>query len=356
MKDEMIICIISMLNEYVDNREMPDIRWKLELIVSDYEIEKRHTELSTITEGKSETMLMKFIASKLASGRTQRTLKYYKNTLVAFFNKVNKDYDTITTDDIRMYLAFRVNRDKISKVTANNERRCISSFYKWLQTEEILFRNPMSKVEQMKVNKQKKKAFTDMEIEQIRSACSTKKETAMIELLLSTWCRVSEITQILITDIDDDEILVHGKGEKDRTVYLNAKAQISVKQYLDERSDNNPYLFAKAKYAGNVKEMSSRTKGTSPCNWYKKPSLVDDLGSIDKGTIESIVRKIGKKAGVSNVHPHRFRRTGATMALKAGMPLLTVSKLLGHASISVTQLYLDISDDELEEAHRKYVK
>lgn len=356
MREEMMIEIINMLIPYIQKDDMSDIRWKLELIISEYEIEKRHTEIAVVTENKNETMVKKFLASKLASGRTKNTLKYYKNSLLIFFAKVGKDYDEITADDIRRYLAIRVNRDNVSKVTANNERRSVSSFYNWLQTEEILLKNPVSKVEQMKVNKQKKKAFSDMEIEKIRNACRTSKETALVELLLSSWCRVSEVAQIQLSDISDDEVLVHGKGEKDRTVYLNAKAHLSISLYLNERKDINPFLFARAKYAGNVKMMSKSTKNSSPCEWYKNPKLVSEDEGIEKSTIESIIRNIGKRAGVANTHPHRFRRTGATMALKAGMPLITVSKLLGHASIGVTQVYLDISDDELEEAHRKYVR
>lgn len=359
MRDELLINIINMLNEYVDQSNISDLRWKLELMLSDYDIEKRQTELAILTEDKNEAILRKYIASKLASGRTERTLRYYKNSLTFFFDRVGKDFDTITADDIRKYLAIRVNIDKISKVSANNERRNLSAFYKWLQTEEIILKNPMGKVDQMKVNKQKKKAFSEMEVEQIRSACRTNKEIALIELLLSTWCRVSEVAQIKLTDIDEDEILVHGKGEKDRTVYLNAKAQLSIQKYLNERSDVNPYLFARAKYAGDIAMMAKSSKGKKRSRlfeWYKDDALVAEDDYIEKSTIESIVRSIGKRAGVNNVHPHRFRRTGATMALKAGMPLITVSKLLGHASIGVTQLYLDISDDELEEAHRKYVR
>lgn len=356
MRDEMMIEIVNMLIPYIQKDDMSDIRWKLELILSDYEIEKRHTEVAILTENKNEIMLKKFMASKLASGRTKNTLRYYKNSLVVFFDKVGKDYDEVTSDDIRRYLAIRVNRDNVSKTTANNERRNISAFYNWLQTEEILLKNPIAKVEQMKVNKLKKKAFSDMDIEKIRNACRTNRETALVELLLSSWCRVSEVAQIQLSDMAEDEILVHGKGEKDRTVYLNAKAQLSLSTYLNERKDSNPYLFARAKYAGNVRMMSTGIKNGTACEWYKNPKLVSEEDGIDRGTIESIIRNIGKRAGVSNTHPHRFRRTGATLALKAGMPLITVSKLLGHASIGVTQVYLDISDDELEEAHRKYVR
>ncbi len=177
----------------------------------------------------------------------------------------------------------------------------------------------------------------------------------MIEVLCSTWCRVTELSLMQIAEMDGNEILVHGKGEKDRIVYLNAKAQMAVQNYLAERKDTNPYLFPRAKYAGHALMQKGSAKSNAK-SWYKNPALVDETRPMDKGTAEVIVRTLGKKAGVENAHPHRFRRTGATNALKSGMPLITVSKLLGHANINTTQIYLDISDDELEQAHIKYVR
>lgn len=356
MREELKVNLLNMLIPYIGKDNLSDVKWKLEIELSKYEISERCTELAVVTEGKNEAILKKFIASKLAAGRTKRTLEYYRNTLLMFFEKMGKDFDEITADDIRWYLAVRVNKDKVSKTTANNERRNISAFYKWLQVEEIVLKNPMLKVDQMKVNKVQKKAFSDMDIELIRNACRTNKERALIELLISTWCRVSEAAQIQLTDMEGDEILVHGKGEKDRTVYLNAKAKVALQRYLAERKDTNPYLFARAKYAGNVMKMAKGKKRTKEAEWYMHEELVDATGHIEASTIEQIVRKIGKRANVENTHPHRFRRTGATFALRNGMELVTVSKLLGHANIGVTQIYLDISDNELEEAHKKYVR
>lgn len=359
MREELKIRIINAVLPYINEANLSDLRFKLDIELANYEVTKRCTELAILTEGKNEAILKKFIAAKLAEGRTARTLKFYKNSLIFFFGRVDKDFDQITADDIRLFLAIRVNQDNVSKVTANNERRAISAFYSWLQIEEIVFKNPMRKIGPMKVNKKPKKAFSELEVELIRNACCNARETALVELLLSTWCRVSEVSQIKLTDMEEDKILVHGKGEKDRTVYLNAKTRVALNNYLRERTDTNPYLFAKAKYAGNVKMMSVANKGRKfkdAADWYKKKDLVDDIEHIGYGTIEGIIRKIGKSAGVENTHPHRFRRTGATMALRAGMPLTTVSKILGHAGIGVTQIYLDVSDAELEEAHRKFVK
>jgi site-specific recombinase XerD len=195
-----------------------------------------------------------------------------------------------------------------------------------------------------------------MDVEKIRLACRTERETMIVEVMLSTWCRISELCNIELDEIENDRILVHGKGDKDRIVYLNAKAQMAVQKYLEKRSDKNPYLLPRSAAAGNVTSFQVDGRRATMANWYEYPELVDASRPTDKGTIESIVRNIGKRAGVRNTHPHRFRRTGATMAMRTGMPIMTVSKLLGHANIAVTQVYLDISDETLENEHGKYVR
>ena len=352
MREELEIKLTNALVGYVSQEQLSEIRFKFAVLLSDYEIGMRETELAVMDESRNEMAIKRFVATKLAAGRSRKTLLYYKQSLDAFFFRVQKDFDRVTADDIRVYLATRVNVDKVTKVTANNERRCVSSFYTWAQNEELIVKNPMAKVEPMKITKEKKKAFTDMDIEKLRSGCKTNRERAMFELLLSTWCRVSELAQIKVSEVDGNEILVHGKGDKDRIVYLNARAQLVLEDYLKERKDTNPYLFPKS-----VASFASDQGGTMRTNkWYLDRRNVDPNLHADASTIEHIMRKLGEHSGVENTHPHRFRRTGATMALRAGMPLMTVSKLLGHSNIGVTQIYLDISDDELEEAHRKFVR
>ena len=359
MREELSIEILNMIMPYVSQEDIQDIKLKLTMVLANYEVQQRCTELTVADEDKNTAILKKFIAAKIASGRTRKTLNYYKTSLEMFFNKIRKDYDEITADDVRLYLAVRVNQDKVSKTTANNERRNLSAFYNWLYVEELIRHNPMAKVEIIKEVKKKKKAFTDLELEKIRHACRTTRETAIIEILCSTWCRVTELSLMRIDEMDDNEILVHGKGEKDRITYLNAKAQMALARYMEDRKDTNPFIFPRARHAGSAVCFVSDRRGrkiAEMANWYTDPGEVDPEKHTDSGTIESIVRNIGKRAGVENVHPHRFRRTGATNALKSGMPLTTVSKLLGHANIGTTQIYLDISDDELEQAHIKYVR
>lgn len=345
MRQEVIRKIMMILKKYdIDEREVSN---KLHVILNEYEITERETQISVRHEDKNQMFMQKFLIAKSVSGRTERTIEFYKKTLVFIFNRICKPADEITTDDIRYYLAVRQTRDGISTVSANNELRVLRTFYAFLLGEELVTKNPCLKIEKIKEEKLKKEAFSEIDIEKIRNSCRTNREKAMVEILLSTGCRVTELVNIKIDDIKSDKLIVHGKGKKDRTVYLNAKSILALQLYLKEREDNNPYLFASgyfdcSKYCG------------IGANWYKDPELVSDTHA-DKGTIEQTLRKIGKRAGVDKVHPHRFRRTCATFALRRGMPIEQVSKMLGHNSVDTTMIYLDLSEDELQQAHKKYV-
>ena len=351
LTDELIIALMP----YVQPAEADDAAMAITMVLNNYNISQEERSLALYQSDETEIVFRRFLAAKIAKGCSSRTVGYYKDTVSKALRIIGKPYDQITADDIRYYLAMRVQKDGITKTTANNERRNLSAFYQWLQKEEILLKNPMNKVEVMKETKKKKKAFTQMEVERIRDSCKSTKEAAIIEVLLSTWARVTEVAQIRIDEINGETITVHGKGDKDRDVYLTPKAQLLVEKYLSERSDSNPYLFPRAKYAGDVTKMCKGRMRNLQREWHKDPELVDENRHTDQCTVESIVRTIGKRAGVDNTHPHRFRRTGATMALRAGMPLLQVSRLLGHEQIDTTQIYLDISDQELMQAHEKFV-
>lgn len=338
-----------------DDQELQQVKMQFEIILHDYTVARAETAIEPYKGDINEGILLRFLEAKLAKGCSQKTIRYYKQTVAGFLQFVGKLYNQVSADDIRFYLAKRVVRDKVAKTTANNERRNLSAFYTWLQKEEILLKNPMSKIDPIKATKIKKKAFSLMDLEQIRRACSTNRERAIVETLASTWCRVSELVEIRIQDIHDGKCTVHGKGDKYRDVYLNARAQLAIQSYLTERKDSNPYLFPSSKSLfGDKSKYGSKCKSPKG-DWYMYPELVSESGYMDKGAVESLCRKLGRHAGVDNVHPHRFRRTGATLALRSGMPIMLVSKLLGHESIETTQIYLDISDSELEAAHRKYV-
>lgn len=351
-EDELIIALMP----YIKSESLQAAKMQIQMVTHNYDIRKAEMELAVYEGDINEAMIKRFTMAKIAAGLSQRTIKYYVLTTKKFFEEMKKPYSQITPDDIRYYLAIKVQRDGCTNVTANNERRCISAFYGWLQKEEILLKNPMNKVDPIKTEKVKKKAYDLMDLEKIRLGCRGNREKAIVETLASTWCRVSELVGIRIDAIEGNKILVKGKGAKERYCFLNARAKLAIQVYLAERKDTNPYLFPKARYTVNAAEKYTKGKHRGEAwNWYMDPEMVDEKDPSDKGTVESIIRKIGKRAGVTNCHPHRFRRTGATLALRSGMPIQTVSKLLGHNSIETTQIYLDVSDDELGAAHAKYV-
>lgn len=351
MKDSLINSIVCMLDSMdVDTEGIAD---KLYILMKDIEIKPMETALALRDDAMNEQLLKRFLAAKMVKGCTKRTIGMYATELKKILAKLGKPCTQVTADDVRVYIAVRLTQDGVSKTTANNEVRYLRTFYAWMNAEEIIPKNPMNKVERIKQDRVKKKAFSDMECERIRAACQTAQELAVIETLLSTGCRVSELVQIRIDDIMDGKVVVHGKGNKDRTVYFNAKAELAIQKFLAERRDCNPYVFPAGLNIGE-KPSSKERGGCAARYWYRDPDLIGD-GMRYTSSIEQMVRKIGKRAGVDNVHPHRFRRTSATIALRRGMPIEMVSKMLGHEQISTTQIYLDLTDDDLEAAHKKYV-
>ena len=344
---DMVFRMTCALTQTYPNIDLDGIRSVLLIVAGDYDITPKEKGLAVFTEGKNEMFTRQFALAKIASGRTKRTIEAYTNTLRMFSREIDKDFDTITHTDIQIWLARIMQRS--SKVNANNCWRVLSTFYNWLYRERYVRDNPMFRVDSVKTPKKNKEAFSDMDIEKIRLSCRTWREKALVEVLLSTGCRNTELCQMRIEDINGNEILVLGKGEKYRTVYLNAKAQVAVEQYLGERTDDSPYLFPKG-----VNMTHHRLGGQKAREWYKNPEYVS-LDPPNTSQLENVVRKIGKRAGVANCHPHRFRRTCATNALKHGMPIATVSLMLGHASIATTQIYLDLSGEDLAQSHKKYV-
>lgn len=306
-----------------------EIMDQIYIILHGYQVQNRCTEVAICDEDFNAQCITKFLLSKTVAGCTQRTLECYKKEIIKILEKIGKSVMEITPDDIRYYMAIRQARDKVSRTTVGNEWRIMSSFFSWLQKEEIVLKNPMNKVEKVKPEKKKKKAFSDIEIEMLRENARNPREKAMIEVLLSTWCRVTEISNMKISDIEKDRMLVLGKGMKERIVYLTPKAQLAIEAYLKTRTDNNESLFVS----------------------FDKP-----YNPLKQSAIEIAVRELGKSLGIEKCHPHRFRRTGATMALRNGMPIEKVSQILGHNSVDTTLIYLDISEEELEQAHKKYVR
>lgn len=305
---------------------------------------KEETALSTEVKAPNEEYLKQFLAIKMVKGLSERTLHLYNETVHRFMKYVDVPIPDVTASNIRYYLAIRGQRDGVSKVTQNNELLHLRSFFSTLQAEEIISRNPTAKIDRIKYEKVLKQPFSELEVEKLRNAAinprkgrnapDPKRLLAMIDFLYSTGCRVSEMVNVKKSDIDGNRIKVIGKGSKERFVYLSARAQMSIMDYLQSRTDDFDWLFP----GGEMKH---------PHKTVDKP--------VDKGTVESTLRALGKRAGVPNTHPHRFRRTSATHALRRGMPIEQVSKMLGHENISTTQIYAITDDASVAASHAKYV-
>lgn len=322
-----------------------DISTRLTLILSNYKIEPKETALAICHEGKNERLVKRFLLAKAVAGRGQKTIRQYQSEILRALEKMGKDADQVTAEDVQIYIARLLTKGN-TKSYCDTVRRYLSSFFGYLYREELIVRNPMDKVDAIKYKREKEAAFSDMEVEQIRAACRTSFEKALVEMLLSTGCRASELCSIKIEDIDDGKVQIIGKGEKVRTVYMNAKAIVSVNTYLAERSDSNPYLFPGGIFGGKKNHRET---------WYRHPETVSQDQSYGHESINGRVRVIGERAGIENVHTHRFRRTCATHALRHGMPIEMVSMMLGHEQISTTQIYLDLREEDLAMAHGKYV-
>lgn len=331
--------------------DVSDAKAALYIIANKYEILSRSTELAEVHEDRNDELVKRFLVAKAVKGCTPRTLDYYRYCVRKIIQTIGKTVDDITADDIRYYMAIRQRRDGASQITIGNEIRCLRSFFQWVTAEEIIVKNPMAKIDSIKIKKKQKEALTEFEIEKLRAAASDEREKAIIEMLLSTGCRVSELVQIRLEEIRGERVLIHGKGQKDRYVYINAKAMFAIAAYQAKRTDDNPYLFPGCQSVSEILEKEGREK--LKCWWADAENLTG--GHISAGTIESMMRKIAKRAGVQKANPHKFRRTCATLALRRGMPIEQVSKMLGHEELGTTQIYLDLAEDELALAHRKYV-
>ena len=323
MNEQWINDTCMMFQNTFKDINMTTVRNILTLALMDCEITK-YTKAVTVYAGEPNEQIIKaFVVAKKVAGASDKTCKYYQFILGQFLNKIGMYFDKVTANDIRIYFAKRELEDGVSDVTRNNEYRVLCSFYGWLVDEELMQKNPMRKVSSIKTKKEKKHAFSQMELELLRANCKSEKDTAIIETLISTGCRVSELCGIKPEDIDGDQVIVHGKGNKDRTCYLTARAQLCISEYMQSDS-------------------------------YRRRRRKDVLfGSVHY--VQDTIQRIGEDAGVKNCHPHRFRRTCATTALNHGMSIELVSKMLGHESLDTTMIYLDLTDEDLKNAHRKYV-
>ncbi len=281
-------------------------------------------------KGKSE-MLELFLTAKKVEGCSLRTTRYYKYVIASFLKYVSGNLLDVTTDDVRSYLNAMFDEGRISNVSADNTRRILSSFFAWLSEEDYIIRNPMKRIHKIRSMKPVREAYTDEMVETIKAACASMRDLAIIELLSSTGMRVGELVRINKNDVDFEkrEIIVLGKGNKQRKVYFDAKTKLHLKSYLESRLDNNEALFV---------------------------SLFSPFARLEISGVEIVLRKIGKKTNLSKVHPHRFRRTLATKAIDKGMPVEQVQILLGHAKIDTTLHYAIVDQNNVRNSYHRYLE
>lgn len=326
MKNELITDIVQQMLPYLDNSQTKKLQQVLEHALFQYEI----IEAVAPSNDDSENLVNIFIAAKRIEGCSEKTLKYYQTTIDAMINAINKSVRHIQTEDLRFYLTQYQKKNQSSRVTIDNIRRILSSFFAWLEDEDHILKSPVRRIHKVKTGTNIKETYNDEELEKMRDNCTELRDLAIIDMLASTGMRIGEMVLLNRIDINfaERECVVFGKGDKERLVYFDARTKLHLQNYLDSRIDNNPALFVTIR---------------AP---YKR---------IQIGGIEVRLRKIGKMLGITKIHPHKFRRTLATMAIDKGMPIEQLQQLLGHKRIDTTLQYAMVKQSNVKIAHKKYI-
>ena len=322
LRKELIMAVANVLGEKAASK----LEMAFTIVLHKYNVETKNTDI--ITYDNSNTRILKnYIASLRLEGKSELTIDQYYRIINMFLRTIGKPVKQILTGDIRYYLARYMADRKVEKTTLDNQRRAISAFFSYLAAEEYIDRNPMLRIKKIKTDKRVKKPFTDIELEQLRNNTYNIKEKVLMEFLLSTGCRVTEVVRLNIQDIDfnKNEAIVYGKGDKERVVYISDRSMYYLRLYLESRKNEyNTSVFLNKNHCG-----------------------------MTKNNIEKLFNRLGERAKISKVHPHRFRRTFATNAHKRGMSLQNLQKLMGHESVDTTMGYCDIAEIGIQMEFRK---
>ena len=321
------------------NQLIADIQADLDLVLDEEQmkkllkvLEKRLLPLETMDDSKvsQDNLLPMFIAAKRVEGCSDTSLRYYESTIRNMIESIDKSECQVTTEDLRTYLDEYQKRGTVSKVTLDNVRRILSSFFAWLEDEDYIVKSPVRRIHKVKTGKTVKETYTDESLEIMRDHCDNTRDLAMIDLLASTGIRVGELVKLNRSDIDFEnrECIVFGKGNKERKVYFDARTKIHLQRYISEREDDSDALFV---------------------------SLLKPFDRLQISGVEIRLRKIGRELNLHKVHPHKFRRTLATVAIDKGMPIEQVQQLLGHQSIDTTLQYAMVNQNNVKESHRRYI-
>ena len=324
MKQDLIKDVVQRMLPYLNNAQNEKLQEVLQYTLANYEvIEKQQQE-----KNSEQNFVELFLSAKRIEGCSEKSLKYYKAAIEAMLDELKKDIKHIVTDDIRCYLTEYQEKRGSSKVTIDNIRRILSSFFSWLEDEDYILKSPVRRIHKVKTGANIKETYSDEALELMRDNCTELRDLAIIDMLASTGMRVGEMVLLNRNDIDfnERECIVFGKGSKERVVY--ARTKIHLQNYLNSRIDNNPALFV---------------------------SLKVPHERLQIGGVEVRLRKYGNKLGLQKVHPHKFRRTLATMAIDKGMPIEQLQQLLGHRKIDTTLQYAMVKQSNVKIAHRKYI-
>ena len=326
MKEQLISQVQQQMLPYLNNEQLEKLRTAMEYCLHRLEIKATDQP----QEQEQPNAVAAFIAAKRIEGCSEKTLTYYRKTIEAMTAGIGKTPQQITTDDIRQYLtSYQVQR-KSSKVTIDNIRRILATFYSWLEDEDYIVKSPVRRIHKVKTAKVIKDTYTDEALELMRDNCGTLRDLAIIDLLASSGMRVGEMVALNRDDINfnERECVVFGKGSKQRLVYFDARTKIHLQNYLDSRTDSDPALFV---------------------------TLRAPFQRLQIGGVEARLRELGKRLLIPKVHPHKFRRTLATSAIDKGMPIEQVQQLLGHQKIDTTMHYAMVKQQNVKLAHRKYI-
>ena len=320
--EEKVVSILNEMAEYLSVAQMKKLQEVMLKNLNEESLEKKQIS--------NEEYLSMFVAAKNIEGCSKRTLSYYESTIETMLDEIKIPARKVTTEDMRQYLADYQKRNDCSKVTVDNIRRNISSFFSWLEEENYILKSPMRRIHKIKTNQQVKEVISDEDIEKLRDHCRCKRDLAMIDLLYSTGIRVGELVNLNISDVDFEarECVVFGKGGKERRVYFDAKSKLHLQKYIESRTDENEALFVSLDAPHNRLKISG---------------------------VEIRIRMLGRSVNLSKIHPHKFRRTMATRAIDKGMPIEQVQKILGHSQIDTTMQYAMVNQNNVKSSHQKYI-
>ena len=330
MKNQLISEITRQMIPYLDNAQMEQLQNVLQHALWNVQITVNEDGAQQPDKETNSDLLEMFLSAKRVEGCSEKTLRYYETSIRRLFAAVDSHVTHMQTDDLRGYLSDYQQQTQCSKGNIDNIRRIMSSFFTWLEDENYILKSPVRRIHKIRSNKTVKETYTDEALETMRDQCGCLRDLAMIDLLASTGMRVGELVRLNRDDIDFEnrECVVFGKGSKERPVYFDARTKIHLKNYLESRNDDNPALFV---------------------------SLLSPYNRLEISGVEVRLRKLGRRLGITKVHPHKFRRTLATRAIDKGMPIEQVQRLLGHAKIDTTMQYAMVNQNNVKISHRKYI-